>query len=195
MDADLVLAKDDPARTGVWRLRYNVYVQERKWAPPDADHVGRRVRDALDSHAFVIAAVDRRTHDVIGTARTNLLVDGTVPAYTSLYRLTDLSAVTSERVSVTTYVAVAPTHRRAGLGADLACALFDIRLARGVKFDYLDCPGDLVSYFTRMGYRWLRALRNPWCGPTHLMRLSLTDTEHLTSVHSPFLHPRRHVVS
>ena len=195
MDADLVIVKDDPARAGVQRLRYDVYVRERKWAPPDADHVGRRVRDSLDSHAIVLAALDRETQVVVGTARTNLLVDGMVPVYTSLYRLTDLSAVTSEHVSVTTYVAVTPAHRRTGLGADLSCALYDMRLARGVKFDYLDCPSDLVPYFTRLGYRWLRALRHPWFGPTHLMRLSLHDTEFLTSVHSPFLRPRRHVVA
>lgn len=194
MDADLVVAKDDPARAGVWRLRYAVYVQERKWAPPEADHVGRRVRDPLDSHAIVLAAVDRETQAVVGTARTNLLIDGTVPVYTSLYRLTDLSAVTSEHVSVTTYVAVAAPHRRTGIGADLACALYDLRMARGVKFDYLDCPSDLVPHFTRLGYRWLRALRHPWFGQTQLMRLSLTDTEFLTSVHSPLLRPRRRVV-
>ncbi len=102
--------------------------------------------------------------------------------------------MTSEHVSVTTYVAVAATRRRAGIGVDLARALYDMRLARGVKFDYLDCPGDLVPHFTRLGYRWLRALRHPWFGQTQLMRLSLTDTEFLTSVHSPLLGPRRQVV-
>lgn len=191
MNVAVQLASTDAARAGVWRLRYDAFVRERHWTPPEADHVARRVKDTLDPHAIVLAATDQVSNAVVGTIRTNLLSEGSVPIYPSLYRLTDLSAATWATCSVTTYLAVAATHRRAGLGAQLSRALFDLRVARGVKFDYLDCPTDLVPYFLRLGYRWTRAVRHPTSGPAHLMQLALHDVDHLVAVHSPLVTPPR----
>jgi hypothetical protein len=190
MNVDVQVASTDALRAGVWRLRYDLFLRERHWTPPEADHVGRRLKDTLDSHSIVLAAVDPQTHAVVGTIRTTLLSDGSVPVYPALYRLTDLSAATWATCSITSYLGVALPHRRTGIGARLARTLFDLRVARGVKFDYLDCPTDLVPYFLRCGYRWLRAIRHPWAGPSHLMQLSLLDTDHLIAVHSPLIAAR-----
>jgi hypothetical protein len=190
MKVDVQVASTDASRAGVWRLRYDLFVRERHWTPPEADHVGRRLKDSVDSHSIVLAAFDPTSHAVVGTIRTTLLSAGSVPVLPALYRLTDLSAATWATCSITTYLGVAPTHRRAGVGAELSRMLFDLRAARGVKFDYLDCPTDLVPYFLRCGYRWLRAIRHPWAGPSHLMQLSLLDTDHLVAVHSPLLTPK-----
>jgi GNAT superfamily N-acetyltransferase len=186
-DVDLLVADDEATRAHVSRLRYDVFVRERRCAPPDADHVGRRLRDHLDPTAIVLAARDCHTKAIVGTIRTNLLCDGPVPVYPTVYRLTDLSAGTWMNCSVTTYLAVAAPYRRAGLGTELSRALYEIWLERGVKFDYLDCAADVVPFFQRLGYRWLRAIRHPWFGPSHLMRLSVLDADHLNAVRSPFV--------
>jgi GNAT superfamily N-acetyltransferase len=195
MDFDLRMADDEPTRAAVGRLRYEVFVRERHTNPPDADHVGARIRDRLDAHAIVLAAIDRTSHAVLGTIRTNLLASCTIPVYPALYRLTDLSAATWAACSVTTYMAVAVAQRRHRVGAELCAALFDILIARGVNFDYLDCPTDVVPFYTRLGYRWLRPIRHPWFGPMHLMRLSLQDHAHLTAMRSPLVLPHRGVSS
>jgi hypothetical protein len=188
---ELRVADDEATRAASFRLRYDVFVRERRTAPPDADHVAVRIRDGLDAKGVTIAAIDTVTQSVIGTARTNLLVEGTVPVYPALYRLTDLAADSWAVTSITTYVAIAARRRRAGIGTELATALFRLRVSRGIKFDYLDCPKDLIPHFTRLGYRWLRPIRHPWFGPTHLMRLSLGDTDHLAAMHSPLVAPTR----
>jgi GNAT superfamily N-acetyltransferase len=187
MNIELRVADDDATRAAAYRLRYDVFVRERRTSPPDADHVAVRIRDSLDVRGVTMAAVDTTTHAVVGTARTNLLIDGSVPVYPALYRLTDLAAGTWAVTSVTTYVAISASRRRSGIGVELAASLFRLRLARGIKFDYLDCPNDLVPYFTRLGYRWLRAIRHPWFGATHLMRLALDDGDHLAAMHSPLV--------
>lgn len=191
LDVDIDLVTTDAVRAAVWRLRYDVFVRERHWAPPEADHLTCRVRDQLDPRALVLAATDRHSHAVVGTIRTNLLRVGSIPVYPALYRLTDLSSATWAICSITTYLGVATTHRRAGLSTRLSAAMFEQRVAAGVKFDYLDCSTDLVKYFTKFGYRWLRAIRHPWYGPSQLMRLSLDDTDYLTQIRSPLLAPKR----
>jgi GNAT superfamily N-acetyltransferase len=191
MDLELRMADDEPTRAAVARLRYEVFVRERHTNPPDADHVGARIRDRLDAQAIVLAATDPASHAVLGTVRTNLLATCTMPVYPALYRLTDLSAATWAVCSVTTYMAVASAQRRQKVGAELAAALFDLLLARGIKFDYLDCPTDVVPIYTRLGYRWRQPIRHPWFGPMHLMRLSLQDYDHLAAMRSPLVMPHR----
>lgn len=193
LDVDISLVTTDTARAAVWRLRYDIFVRERHWSPPDADHLTGKIRDQLDPRALVLAATDRGSHAVVGTIRTNVLREGSIPVYPALYRLTDLSSETWATCSVTTYLGVATSHRRSGLSAEMSAAMFEQRVARGVKFDFLDCPTDLVKYFTRFGYRWLRAIRHPWYGPSQLMRLSLSDTDYLASIRSPLVRARPEV--
>ena len=189
MDVDLRVATDDPTRAGVWRLRYDVFVRERKGKPPDADHVHGRLRDRLETVSTVFAAVNRQSGSVVGTIRTSPLRHGALSLYPTLYRVADLTVAPSVAASVTTYLAVASPCRRQGISTRLLQALYAHNREHGVRFDFLDCPTPLVPYFVRLGYRWQRALEHPWFGPSHLMRLSLFDTEHLTNVGSPLASP------
>ena len=185
MDVELRLAVDEATLAAVWRLRYEVFVRERKGKLPEADHVQCRLTDRLEATSTVMAAVDRATGAVVGTVRTNTLSRGTLSLYPAVYRIPDISPAQEVSTSFTTYLAVAATHRRKGISVRLVKALYAHGMDQGVRFDFLDCPTPLVPYFVRLGYRWQRALDHPWFGPSHLMRLSLFDSEHLTSVHSP----------
>lgn len=171
-------------REAIFRLRYQVYVEEMGRPQKDADHAARRIEDRLDARAHVVGAW--RDNVLVGTVRANLLADGDVGPYRELYGLDLLSPRETQRTSVTTRMMVLPSVRRGRVAQELAVALYSFALSRGLQYDYIDCNAHLIAFFEHLGYVRHRAARHPEYGQVMVMRLDLTNGDYLERVGSPF---------
>ncbi|MFT7667587.1 MAG: hypothetical protein ACI8X5_000266 [Planctomycetota bacterium] len=180
------LATAPSERQAVYEFRYRIYVGLEGRTQINADHQRRQVREPLDDHGMVFAAFDRGR--VIGTLRSNLLADGPLGNYDSLYGLDQLSAQERQQISITTKLMVEPDRRGGACAMRLSQLTFRLGLERGVQMDFIDSRDHTLPFFDRLGYRVLRSdLVHPEYGLATLLRLDLHDTEHLASVGSPFL--------
>lgn len=187
MGVAIVEACEPVLREAVFRFRYDIYVREMARAQKDADHAGARIEDSLDAFAVLLAAVDGATGLVAGTVRANVLGDGHIGPYGSLYGLDRLSTAERRVTSITTRLMVERSRRGSAVGVRLASALFARGIARGVATDYIDCNAHLVPFFEQLGYRPVRLIEHPEYGHVTLMRIDLGDAAHLRRVGSPFL--------
>jgi len=170
----------------IGRFRYAVYVEEMGRPQKYADHKRRMILDPLDCEGVVNLAA-WQDGQVIGVIRNNFVRLTDIGDYFQQYGLAGVSPELLEATSITTRLMVHSSHRKSLLGARLACSAYRSALGHGIKTDFMDCNEHLVPYFTALGYRVHRDdLVHPEYGAVTVMRLDLTDRDHLEKVRSPF---------
>jgi GNAT superfamily N-acetyltransferase len=170
----------------IYRFRYAVYVEEMGRKQRYADHENKLIRDPLDGEAGVCILGAWEGDEVVGTVRTNLLRCSNVGDYFGLYDLAAFPAEVLHNAALTTRMMVHPRHRNSLLATRIARKLYRYGLENAITTD-LDCNRHLVGYYRRLGYVVHRGdVVPPEYGPVSVMRLNLTDLDHLESVRSPF---------
>lgn len=185
MGVEIVDARTPDIREAVFRFRYEIYVREMDRPQKDADHRLGRIEDALDATAELMAARDTGTGAVVGTIRANVLGDGAIGIYESLYGLGGLGPAARARTSITTRLMVERSKRGTMVAVRLAQALYRRGRERRVTADYCDCNAHLVPFFQGLGYRALGMIAHPEYGLVTLMRLDLEDLTCLQRIGSP----------
>jgi predicted GNAT family N-acyltransferase len=167
----------------VFRLRYEVYVGERKLHPHHADHARRWLRDSLDERGKVFIAV--RNGALVGTIRVNWGTEGPLECERE-YCVERFRPYYPEKVTTTTKYIIAPQCRRSSVGVQLARALFTWGKDSGIAFDFINANEPLVPLYRKYGYRaYAPRFCHPEYGVVCPMVLLMDDVEHLTSVGSP----------
>jgi hypothetical protein len=169
----------------VFRLRYEVYVEELGRVQRYADHQARTIVEPLDASGRIFCAVENGT--LVGTLRTNYARDS-VAEYEWLYSMSAVGDDHPQATSVSTKLLVVPKYRNSTLGYRLAAAGYAANLAAGIEHDFADVYPARVPFFTRLGYRVHKdRVEHPEYGNVIVMRLGMRDEEHLRLVKSPFL--------
>jgi hypothetical protein len=170
----------------VFRLRYEVYVEELARVQHFADHDARMIIEPLDVTAHLIGAFEDGR--AVGTVRSNYARDSDLSDYESLYDMQAVGRDHPRATAVTTKLLVARAYRSTTLGYRLASAGYRAHLLAGIEHDFIDVYPARVPFFEKLGYRPHRAeVSHPEYGVVAVMRLSLRDESHLRSVRSPFL--------
>lgn len=170
----------------VFRLRYEVYVEELGRTQRYADHAARRIEEPLDASANVFCAYEGAR--LVGTVRSNYTRRSSLGEYEALYEMKRCGAAHPLNTSVTTKLVVAPDHRRSTLAYRLAVATYHVGLCDGILFDFVDVYPARVPFFERLGYRvHIPRAVHPEYGAVIVMRLGMRDAEHLAAVDSPFM--------
>jgi hypothetical protein len=170
----------------VFRLRYEVYIEELGRTQRHADHAARTIEEPLDARANVFGAYDGER--LVGTVRSNYARSSPLDEYEALYEMSRCGSAHPRGTSVTTKLVVAPDHRRSMLAYRLAVATYFTGLCDGVLFDFVDVYPARVPFFERLGYRThLPRAIHPEYGAVIVMRLDMRDARHLAAVKSPFL--------
>jgi GNAT superfamily N-acetyltransferase len=170
----------------IFRLRYEVYVEELGRSQRYADHAARTLAEPLDTCANLFCAYDGAR--LVGTVRTNYAWRSRLEEYEALYQLEHCGSAYPHGTSVTTKLVVAPDHRGSTLPYRLAAATYSAALSDGVLFDFVDVYPARVPFFQRLGYQvHLPHAMHAEYGPVIVMRLGMRDAQHLAEVRSPFL--------
>lgn len=180
--------RDDDERRAVYALRFAVYVEEMGRRQAHANHALRQVEEPEDLGARLLVA---RTEggEVVGTARVHLKTE--IPsALASMYQLHHFVPFHPTQTSTTTKLMVAPAYRRSPLALRLAQACYDLGMAEGVSFNFIDCNAPLRPFFLRLGFRQLvEDFVHPDYGTVSPLVLALHDVAYMRRLGSPFTLP------
>lgn len=169
----------------VFRLRYEVYLEELQRTQLHADHESRRLEEPLDATGAITAAFDNGK--VVGTLRSNYCRDSDLTTYRELYQMAQVE-VSPEATSVTTKLLIAPAYRNTVLALRLAAATYQDGLRDGIEDNFIDVYPARIPFFERLGFRvHLAEAFHPEFGCVTVMHLRLRDEGHLRRVGSPFL--------
>lgn len=186
MSLDIRKAQTQSEYDAVFRLRYEVYIEELGRVQRHVDHDARTIEEPLDRCGHVLCAFDGER--LVGTLRSNYTRESQISYYEELYAMSAVGAAHPYATSITTKLLVMPAYRRSTVAFQLAMATYQLNLMHGIEHDFVDVYPERVPFFTRLGYRMHRTdVVHPEYGAVAVMRLGLHDESHLRSVDSPFL--------
>jgi len=184
MCIDIRIVTDKAELEQVYRLRYEIYVEEMGRPQKHADHHSRTVIEPLDERATIFGAFDGAR--LVGTLRVNMgtIADGFYPEF---YGMRLFQGFFPHRTSVTCKLMVRPEFRASPVGIRLCKAGVAEDIARGVRFDFIDCNTPLISLYEKFGYRQvLPDEPHPEYGVVRRLVNDFLDLDHLRRVRSPF---------
>lgn len=188
MTATIRLATTAEDRAAVYRLRYELYVEDQRLFLDKADHERRWLSDAYDPAARIfLAEVDGR---VVGTSRIVLGSESELtPATRETYDLDRFLGVVAERdLAVITRLVVRPELRGGELAFRLLEACYASAARQGAELILGNCEPHLMSHYLPLGCRPYGPLENhPTNGARVRFAVVTGDFEHLRRIDSPML--------
>lgn len=170
----------------VFRLRYDVYIEELERTQRYADHARRTIEEPLDRHGKLLAAWD--DDRLVGTLRINYPRDCALDEYERLYDMTRVGAAHPYHTSIVTKLLVAADYRNTTLAYRLSMAAYRQGLEDGILFNFIDVYPNRVAFFELLGYRvHVPETHHPEYGSVVIMRVDMLDADHFRRVGSPFL--------
>ena len=158
------LAQSNAEREEVYRLRYEIYVEEFGWRSHYADHARRRIEEPLDRFASLFVAY--RGDRFIGSLRTNYARNGGLESCADLYALRDFGDLYPERLSITNKLVIRREWRGSPAAFRLARACYQKGVADGILVDVIYCDPDKETFYTKLGYQVHRpCVVHPEFGP------------------------------
>lgn len=190
MNIEVRLARGREELLKLFRFRYAIYVEEMGRKPNYADHALRTIEEPFDLTGYNLIALD--CGQIVGALRANIGAETDFGQYVDLYEMRRAGSWFPQHVSMTSKFMVAPQHRGGTVAVRLALACFEFGCVHGIYFDFMDTNRHLEATYQRLGYRGYKGRAfHPEYGDVLPMVLSLTDEQHLKSVHSPYLRVRR----
>ena len=170
---EIRLAKTAEEREQVFKLRYQVYIEELGWFYPDADHKYKRMEEALDRSAniFVACELDR----VVGTIRCNYARNSNLESYRDLYKMHEFAGAAYLDTSISTKFMVKKEFRGTTLAKRLMIAKYQQKLIDKSKFDFIDVPPHMTPFYQRLGYQIIGAINYPGYGEWSIMVLDVLN--------------------
>jgi CRP-like cAMP-binding protein len=178
------IARTEEERERVYRFRYRVYVDELGLSPPEADHAGRRLRDALDDVGVSLALVDG--DEVVGSLRVVRLSDVRDPSpLVAKFGLEPaLRAFGPTSVCTTSRFMLDPRLRHGTAVFRLMQLAFES--LPDARLNYGDCSPHLVPFYEHLGYRrYTRAYNDTAYGFKVPILMLIGDRQRLERVRSP----------
>ena len=170
----------------VFRLRYEVYVEELERTQRYADHSRRTIEEPLDRSGLLFAAFEGAR--VVGTLRINYPRSCDLSDYVALYQMQRVGGAHPLHTSIVTKLLVAADKRNTTLGYRLSLAAYQQGLRDNILFNFIDVYPARVPFFERLGYRVHSPVTlHPEYGAVVVMKMDMRDAQHFHSIGSPFL--------
>ncbi len=186
---DIHIATTETELQAIYRLRYQVYVEE---LGADMEHANHQVRELCEPWDAVGDNIGAWLDgELVGCVRFNNAATTDFSEYENLLRLKTLKRFmpcSLTDFSLSTKLAVVNSHRGLMLTTQLCQAVYAVMRARKAALNYLICQTKLVTFYQKFGFLV--------CGASfiHLEGGSVTplvmmveDQDYLHSIQSPIL--------
>ena len=153
MNVTFHYAETEAERESIYRLRYNVYVEEMHIFGDVADHENQLLTGPNDATARLLyAKVD---DEIVGSLRLNLGKDAPYSEeLEQTYNLNQFrSAIDDEQMLVLTRFMVKSEYRGTSLAHQMICQVAELCVAENIEVSFCDCQPHLVRYYQRIGFR------------------------------------------
>ncbi len=185
MTVTLRFAETEADREAIYRLRYEIYVEEMGYAFPGVDHRTRRLADPLARPTRLLMAEE--AGKLVGTLAFDW---GAECPFTDderrIYRLSDFVAVVGdESIMIGSRFMTSPTHRDTDLPARLLDRMFEFALDNDVRLLFADCRPHLINNYLRLGFRtFAKTYNDPTVGMLAPLVFVIDDVAHLDRIRS-----------
>jgi CRP-like cAMP-binding protein/predicted GNAT family N-acyltransferase len=185
MTATLRFAETEADHEAIYRLRYDVYVEEMGYAFPGVDHGGRRLAEPLARPTRLLMAEEEGA--LVGTLQFNW---GSECPFTDderrIYRLSDFIAmVGDESTMIASRFMTRPNHRDSDLPARMLDRMFEFALDNDVQLLFADCRPHLINNYLRLGFRtFAKTYNDPTVGMLAPLVFVIDDVAHLERIRS-----------
>jgi len=190
MGVELRFAETDDDRAAVYRLRYELYVEQQGLFHDTADHERRFLCDEDDAHSHILLA------EVDGKLAGTMRITGreTVPFSADLRKTYDLDrlreVVEEERIFVGMRLLVLPELRGTPLALQCLAKCAELVAQLNGRLVVANCEAHLLNHYMKIGFRPYGQLYNhPQNGVLVPIALILGDLAHLRQLRSPLLEP------
>jgi CRP-like cAMP-binding protein len=185
MPATLRFAESAADHEAIYRLRYEIYVEEMGYAFPGVDHRKRLLTDPLERPTRRLMAEDEGA--LVGTLQFNW---GAECPFTDeerrIYRLSDFIAfVGDEDTMIASRFMTQASHRDSDLPARMLDAMFAFALDNNVRLLFADCRPHLINNYLRLGFRtYAKTYNDPTVGMLAPLIFVIDDVAHLERIQS-----------
>lgn len=163
-------------REEVFRLRYEIYIEEMGWKSACADHARRMLEQPLDaSGAIWIAVSDGK---IVGSLRVNYGTPADLDFYADAYDLHSFLDPASSAAIVTNFV-IHRAYRNLSVAMQLVRATCAFLLGVNVGLALLDCEPGLTRFYKWLGFEVHKQdFVHPHYGPGICMRMDVMRLRH-----------------
>lgn len=175
-------------RETIFRLRYEIYVEEIGYRYQHADHERRLLTDPGTRQSRLLMAMDEGR--VVGTAKCDW---GGEVEFTDEERMVYdlgrfLPVVKPAGIGIFSRFMAAPSHRSGDVPIRLFDSVLRFLLEKHAALLFLDCRPHLINTYERLGFRtYTRTYSDPMAGLLVPLVLVLDDREHLRRVGARWL--------
>jgi predicted GNAT family N-acyltransferase len=173
-------------KEAVYRLRYQIYVEEMKTKQRFADHERRVVEEAHDAYAhhFYLQAGDR----LVGSLRLNVMSEGEMECQES-YGVDVLTKwFRPSEIGMLTRFLVASDYRGRAAAQMLIGKAFEYCAEKRLRCGLLDCLPHLIKYYEAIGFRrYVDSFEHEDFGYETPMLFATEDVEYLEKIGSPMV--------
>ncbi|SCM82550.1 conserved hypothetical protein [uncultured Sporomusa sp.] len=181
----------------IYRLRYQVYVQEMDKALRPAIKKDNQVSDSLDNTSILLYAQSGR--EIIGTMRLTVAAAEDYPhSLAETFHMHTIKALSNNfpnpLLGLGTKLAVAAEYRNSPVLFFLLAEAYQIVRRQNVQFLFGGCNPSLIPLYERIGFRrFTRNFTDPGYGLLVPLAIVLEDIQHFRAIKSPiYRHARRY---
>lgn len=187
MNVSYHFADTKSEREAIYRLRYEIYVEEMHIFGDVADHDNRMLYGPNDEHSRLLYAVV--DGEVIASLRLNLGKDAPfTEELETTYNLERFRGVVSDsKLLVLTRFMVHSKYRGTSIAHQMICKVGELSLQENIEISVCDCQPHLVRYYQRMGFRSYECdvYNDPEFGIMIPLAFVNGDLAYLNSIRSP----------
>ena len=183
----VIIATTEAEKEEIYRLRYEVYIEEMKGARrhTEADVAERRFRDELDDHSVQFYV--RQDGKILGCVRLSLRRDGPWECE-DRFELEKFAPAYPIQLTMASRFAVHQAARGSVVMMQLCCALAEFMQKHEQRFCFLDCHPKLLPLYSRLGFRIYKpGFKHPKYTYVIPMVMVFGDLEYFERVNSPLL--------
>ena len=171
----------------VYRLRYEVYVEEMQIFGDVADHENRVLIGPNDHTARILYA--KIDNEIVGSLRLNLGKDAPFShELESTYNLQNFrQAIDDDQMLILTRFMVKPEYRGTSIAHQMICQVAELCVEEDIEVSFCDCQPHLVRYYQRIGFRSYECpvYNDPEFGIMIPLTFINGDLDYLKSIRSP----------
>lgn len=181
------IAETDAEKNAVYRMRYEIYVDEMNEFRDTADHDKRLFFEPEDANGRIFYAT--QNDKVIGTLRCTLSNDAELPQHIiedySLH--TFLNEVPPTAIAIIEHILIVGELRNTDLLFNLYTALLDLCNKLRIQLIFTHCPPHLLNLYQSLGFRTYSKNNIHTSKGEFLIPLVLVveDIDYLQHIHSP----------
>ena len=187
MDISVHFAHTSAEREAIYRLRYEIYIEEMHIFIGQADHNRRMLYGSDDKNARLLYAM--KDGEIIGSLRLHLGKDA--PFSDELehtYQLPQFrEAIHDEQMLILTRFMVKKPYRGTSLAHQMICEVARTCVKEDIEVSLCDCQPHLIRYYQRIGFRGYQCevYNDPEFGIMIPLAFINGDLRYLERIHSP----------